>query len=114
MQKPADGHNPIFHYDYLRTSFVEGLASILDLGGTLTRNDAETVAARWSDHLVKQGLLSPDLLRNGRLVAAPGEVKADGGTLQNYWLTVGRYVQDAMGEGRVITYPSPLSITEVE
>ena len=115
MRKPANTLLPFIYCRCSRTSFVEGLASVLDLGGTLTQNDAETAVAHWSDRLVKQGLLSPDLLRNGRLIAAPGGVRSDVETLQSYWSTVGRYVQEAMDGGRtVISYPSPLSITEAE
>ena len=98
MQKPVNMRSPIFSYAGPRTSFVDGLTSILDLGGTLTREDAAKVAAtQWAARLTQQGLLNPDAFQNGRLVAPPGGVKSAAETIAGYWQTVGQYMRDAMG-----------------
>lgn len=98
MQKPANGHSPFSHYDRPRVSFVEGLASILDLGGTLSWGaPAETAAAQWADRLIGQGILNRDALQGGRVVAVTG-TKSDTEAIRDYWRTVGQYIRDAVGE----------------
>lgn len=101
MQKPADLRVPIFSYDCPQTSFVAGLASILDLGGTLTREDvAESAAAQWASWLTSHGIPAGEVFRDGQLVAPPVDAKSDSETIEGYWLTVGQYMRDAMGGGQ--------------
>lgn len=99
MQKPADLRDPIFSYDCPQTSFVAGLASILDLGGTLTREDvAESAAAQWASWLTSHGIPAGEVFRDGQLVAPPVGGNSAAETIDGYWPTVGRYMRDAMGE----------------
>ena len=98
MRKPVDMRSPIFPCDFPRTSFVDGLASILDLGGTLTREDAaEVVAAQWVSWLTSHGIPTGEVFRDGQFVAPPGGVKSAAETIAGYWQTVGQYMRDAMG-----------------
>lgn len=107
MQKPVDMRSPVFSYDGPRTSFVEGLASVLDLGGALSREDvAEFAASQWVSWLTSHGILTREVLRDGQLVAPFVGVKPDAEAAQDYWLTVGRYVQNAMGEGYKTVLPA--------
>ena len=116
MRKPVDMRSPIFPCDFPRTSFVDGLASILDLGGTLTREDAAKIAAtRWAARLKQQGLLNPAAFQDGRLVAPPVGVKSAAETIAGYWQTVGQYMREAMGGEQEVAHPdSRLSAAEVE
>ena len=99
MQKPADMRGPIFSYDCPQTSFVAGLASILDLGGTLTREDAaESAAAQWASWLTSHGIPAGEVFRDGQLVAPSVVGNSASETIEGYWLMVGRYMRDAMGE----------------
>lgn len=107
MQKPVDMRSLVFSYDCPPNSFVEGLASILDLGGTLPREDvAELASSQWVSWLTSQGILTGEVLQDGRFVAPFVGVKSDAEAVQDYWLTVGRYVQNAMGEGRRTVLPA--------
>lgn len=107
MRKLADLRDPIFSYDCPQTSFVAGLASILDLGGTLTREDvAESAAAQWASWLTSHGIPAGEVFRDGQLVAPPVSAKSDTAAVLDYWPTVGRYVQNAFGEGYKIVIPS--------
>lgn len=116
MRKPVDMRSPIFPGDFPRTSFIEGLASILDLGGTLTREDTAKIAAtQWAARLTQQGLLNPDAFQNGRLVAPPVGVKSAAETIAGYWQTVGQYMREAMGGEQEVAPPdSRPSAAEVE
>ena len=107
MRKLADLSVPVFSYHCPQTSFVAGLASILDLGGTLTREDvAESAAAQWASWLTSHGIPAGEVFRDGQLVAPPVGGNLASETIDGYWLTVGRYVQNAFGEGYKIVIPS--------
>ena len=106
MRKPVDMRSPIFPGDFPRTSFVEGLASILDLGGTLTREDAaEVVAAQWVSWLTSHGIPTGEVFRDGQFVTPPVGVKSDAETIAGYWQTVGQYMREAMGGGQGVAHP---------
>ena len=106
MRKPVDMRSPIFPCDFPRTSFVDGLASILDLGGALTREDAaEVVAAQWVSWLTSNGIPTGEVFRDGQFVAPPVGVKPDTETIAGYWQTVGQYMREAMGGGQGVAHP---------
>jgi len=106
MRKPVNMRSPIFSYAGPRTSFVDGLASILDLGGTLTREDAaEVVAAQWVSWLTSHGIPTGEVFRDGQFVAPPVGVKSAAETIEDYWLAVGRYMREAMGGGQGVAPP---------
>ena len=100
MQKPTSEPNPVFisHINHTRPSFLEGLARLLDIGCTLTRDDiSEITAARWSDMLVRHGIVDSDSFRDGRLLG-PICSKSDAEAIRSYWPTIGQYVRDAVGD----------------
>ena len=106
MRKPVDMRSPIFSYAGPRTSFVDGLASILDLGGTLTREDAaEVVAAQWVSWLTSHGIPTGEVFRDGQFVVPPVGVKSDAETIAGYWQTVGQYMREAMGGEQGVAHP---------
>ena len=64
---------------YTRPSFLEGMARVLDMGGTLSRPDTSYL----------------DDLRAGRIPHT--SQKDDAEAIRGYWVEVGNYIRNAMG-----------------
>ena len=70
--------------NYARPSFIEGMARVLDIGGTLNQHDADDMMEIYQE------------IRARRL-ARPTGPEADAAAVRQTWLTVGRHLRDAMG-----------------
>ena len=70
--------------NYARPSFLEGMARVLDIGGTLNQHDADDMMEIYQE------------IRARRL-ARPTGPAAQAEATRQVWLTVGRHLRDAMG-----------------
>lgn len=70
--------------NYARPSFVEGMARVLDIGGTLNQFDADD-------------LMEMHREMRARRLAQPTGPEAEAEAIRRAWLTVGRHLRDAMG-----------------
>ena len=71
--------------NYARPSFAEGMARVLDIGGTLNQYDAED----WME-IYRE-------MRAQRL-ARPAGPEAEAEAIREVWLAVGQHIRDAMGQ----------------
>ena len=76
-------HRPL-RIPYARPSLVEGMARVLDIGGTLNQYDAED----WMEIYREM---------RARRLARPTGPEAEAEAIRQAWLTVGRHIRDAMG-----------------
>ena len=70
---------------YARPSFAEGMARVLDIGGTLNQFDADD----WMEIYQE--------MRAQRL-AQPTGPEAEAKAIREVWLSVGQHIRDAMGQ----------------
>ena len=70
--------------NYARPSFIEGMARVLDIGGTLNQYDADDLMEIYHE------------LRARRL-ARPSIPEAEAEATRDVWLAVGQSIRDAMG-----------------
>ena len=70
--------------NYARPSFIEGMARVLDIGGTLNQYDAED----WMEIYREM---------RARRLARPTGPEAQAEAIRRVWLTVGQNIRDAMG-----------------
>ena len=70
--------------NYARPSFIEGMARVLDIGGTLNQYDADDLMEIYHE------------LRARRL-AQPTGPEAETEDTREVWLAVGQSIRDAMG-----------------
>lgn len=83
--------------NYARPSFIEGMARLLDIGGTLNQHDADDLRE----------------MRTRRL-AQPTDVEADAEAIRQVWLAVGQDISDAMGYREVDLPGGPKSEEQSE
>ena len=76
-------HRPL-RISYARPSLAEGMARVLDIGGTLNQYDAED----WMEIYREM---------RARRLARPTGPEAEAEAIRQAWLTVGRHLRDAMG-----------------
>lgn len=74
-----------FSRRYARPSFAEGMARVVDIGGCLNSYTAEDFEQLYLE------------LRARRL-ARPTGPEADAQAIHGYWMAVGNYLWDAMGD----------------
>lgn len=70
--------------NYARPSFIEGMARLLDIGGTLNQFDADD-------------LMEMRREMRARRLARPTGPEAQAEAIRQVWLTVGQHIRDAMG-----------------
>ena len=79
---------------YARPSLAEGMARILDIGGTLNQYSAED----WME-------IHREM--RARRLAQPTGPEAEAEAIRQVWLTVGRHIRDAMGGYAATGEPEP-------
>lgn len=70
--------------NYARPSFIEGMARLLDIGGTLNQYDADDMMEIYRE-------------MRARRLARPTGPEAQAEAIRQVWLTVGQHLRDAMG-----------------
>ncbi len=70
--------------NYARPSFIEGMARVLDIGGTLNQYDADDMMEIYRE-------------MRARRLARPTGPEAQAEAIRQVWLTVGQHIRDAMG-----------------
>lgn len=70
--------------NYARPSFIEGMARVLDIGGTLNQYDADDMMEIYRE-------------MRARRLARPTGPEAQAEAIRRAWLNVGRHLSDAMG-----------------
>ena len=70
--------------NYARPSFLEGMARVLDIGGTLNQYDADDMMEIYRE-------------MRARRLARPTGPEAQDAASRQVWLTVGQHIRDAMG-----------------
>ena len=70
--------------NYARPSLVEGMARVLDIGGTLNQYDADDMMEIYRE-------------MRARRLARPTGPEAQAEAIRQVWLTVGQHIRDAMG-----------------
>ena len=71
--------------NYARPSFIEGMARVLDIGGTLNQYDADDMMEIYRE------------MRARRLTRPTGP-EAQAEAIRQVWLAVGQHIRDAMGQ----------------
>lgn len=87
--------------NYARPSFIEGMARLLDIGGTLNQHDADDLME------MRRGM-------RVRRLAQPSDPEADAEEIRQVWLAVGQDIRDAMGYREVDLPGDPKSEEQSE
>ena len=91
----------VIRIPHTRPTFLEGMARVMDIGGTLNQYDTDDLL----------GIL--DELRARRLAASSGP-KAEADAMRDAWIAVGQCIYDAIGHFEVPEHgkPPPLGRSE--